>query len=213
VTAATPNAAPPGAPPAVDAGRLEVRDLSVWFGARAALDRVTLAVPPRAVTALVGPSGGGKSTLLRAVNRLVELTPGVRREGAVLLGGADVYAPGVDAAALRQRVGMVFPRPAVFRASVYDNVAYGARLAGAEPGAELDALVELSLRRAALWDEVRDRLRASALALSGGSSSGCASPARSPRSPRCSSSTSPPRRSTRARRSASRSCSTRCATR
>ena len=156
--------------PAVDlgTGRVEVRDLSVWYGARLALDAVSLAVPPRAVTALVGPSGGGKSTLLRAVNRMVELTPGARQQGQVLLDGADVCDPAVDAAALRQRVGMVFPRPAVFRASVYDNVAYGARLAGARAGDELDALVELSLRRAALWDEVRDRLRGSALALSGG---------------------------------------------
>ena len=168
---AAPHAAPgapPDAPPNAATGRLDVRDLSVRFGDRRALDRVTLAVPPRAVTAVVGPSGGGKSTLLRAVNRLAELAPGARLEGRVLLDGADVYAPGVDAAALRQRVGMVLPRPAPFRASVYDNVAYGARLAGARAGAELDAVVELSLRRAALWDEVRDRLRASALALSGG---------------------------------------------
>ena len=152
----------------LDAGRVEIRDLSVWYGPRQALDAVSLCVPPRAVTALVGPSGGGKTTLLRAVNRMVELTPGARQTGTVLLDGADVCAPSVDAAALRQRVGMVFPRPAVFRASVYDNVAYGARLAGARAGDELDAVVELSLRRAALWDEVRDGLRRSALALSGG---------------------------------------------
>ncbi len=163
------GAAVPAAPSAgPGTGRLDVRDLSVWFGTRQALDGVTLAVPPRAVTALVGPSGGGKSTLLRAVNRLVELAPDARLDGRVLLDGADVYAPGVDPAALRQRVGMVFPRPAPFRASVYDNVAYGARLAGARAGAELDALVELSLRRAALWDEVRDRLRSGATSLSGG---------------------------------------------
>jgi phosphate transport system ATP-binding protein len=149
-------------------GAVELRDLSVWFGERRALDGVTLAVPPRAVTALVGPSGGGKSTLLRAVNRLVTRAPGARVAGRVLLDDADVYAPGADEAALRRRVGMVFPRPAPFRASVYDNVAYGARLAGVAPGAELDAVVERSLRRAALWDEVRDRLRGGALALSGG---------------------------------------------
>ena len=149
-------------------GRVDVSDLSVWYGPHRALDGVSLAVPPRAVTALVGPSGGGKSTLLRAVNRMVELTPGARQAGRVLVDGDDVCAPGVDAAALRQRVGMVFPRPAVFRASVYDNVAYGARLAGARAGDELDSVVELSLRRAALWDEVRDRLRGSAASLSGG---------------------------------------------
>jgi phosphate transport system ATP-binding protein len=159
--------APPGQTAAAT-GRVELRDLRVWYGPRLALDGVSFVVPPRAVTALVGPSGGGKSTLLRAVNRMVELTPGARQTGRVLLDGDDVGAPGVDAAALRQRVGMVFPRPAVFRASVYDNVAYGARLAGARAGDELDAVVELSLRRAALWDEVRDRLRASATALSGG---------------------------------------------
>jgi phosphate transport system ATP-binding protein len=152
----------------MSAGHLELCELSVRFGTRVALDRVTLAVPPRAVTALVGPSGGGKSTLLRAVNRLVDRAADARVDGRVLLDGHDVYAPGVDAAALRRRVGMVFPRPAPFRASVYDNVAYGARLAGVRDGTALDTLVELSLRRAALWDEVRDRLRASALALSGG---------------------------------------------
>ena len=158
-----PNAAAPAA-----TGTVALRALSVWYGPRQALADVSLDVPARAVTALVGPSGSGKSTLLRAVNRLVELTPGARQAGRVLVGGDDVRAPGVDAAALRQRVGMVFPRPAVFRASVYDNVAYGARLAGARAGDELDAVVELSLRRAALWDEVRDRLRAPAAALSGG---------------------------------------------
>jgi phosphate transport system ATP-binding protein len=197
---------------AATAGRLEVRDLSVWFGARRALDGVTLAVPPRAVTALVGPSGGGKSTLLRAVNRLVGLAGDARVEGRVLLDGTDVYAPGVDPSALRQRVGMVFPRPTPFRASVYDNVAYGARLAGVPPGAALDAVVERALRAAALWDEVRDRLRASALALSGGQQQRlCIARALAP-APTSSCSTSPPRRSTRARRSASRSYSTRSAT-
>ena len=99
------------APAAAATGRVEVRDLCVWYGARLALDGVSLAVPPRAVTALVGPSGGGKTTLLRAVNRMVELTPGARQSGRILLDGDDVRAPGVDAAALRQRVGMVFPRP------------------------------------------------------------------------------------------------------
>lgn len=142
--------------------------LSVWFGARRALDAVTLDVPARAVTAFVGPSGSGKTTLLRAVNRMNELAPDARCEGHVQFEGADVYAPGTDVAALRQRVGMVLQRPAPFRASVYENVAYGARLAGTARGGALDETVERALRRAALWDDVRDRLTSDARALSDG---------------------------------------------
>ena len=158
--------APAHAPPVT--GRVALRALSVWLGGTRALDRVTLDVPARSVTALVGPSGCGKTTLLRAINRMNELVPGARRDGTVLLDGEDVHAPGVDPAALRQRVGMVFQRWTPFRRSIYENVAYGARLAGVRDRAELDAVVEGALRRAALWDEVRDRLRESALALAGG---------------------------------------------
>ncbi len=155
-------------PELVETGRVVVRALSVWFGDRQALDDVTFTLPARRVTALIGPSGCGKTTLLRAINRLNELTPGARHLGRVELDGEDVHAPGVDVAALRQRVGMVFQRWTPFRASVYDNVASGARLAGVSARGELDQVVELALRRAALWDEVRDRLRASAWSLSEG---------------------------------------------
>ena len=151
-----------------DTGRLALHDLTVRYGARVALERVTLAFAPRAVTALIGPSGCGKTTLLRAANRLIEQTPGAQLDGRVELDGEDVRAPGVDVAALRQRVGMVFQRWTPFRSSVYDNVAYGARLSGVAAGAELDAVVESALRRAALWDEVRDRLRSGARTLSEG---------------------------------------------
>jgi phosphate transport system ATP-binding protein len=147
---------------------IEARGFSFWYGATRALSDVDLVIPPNAVTAVIGPSGCGKSTLLRSVNRLAELLPGTRHAGEMLVGGASVHAPDVDVAALRQRVGMVFQRWNPFRRSVYDNVAYGPRLAGVRDRAELDALVEDALRRAALWAEVRDRLRASALTLSGG---------------------------------------------
>ena len=156
--------------PRTGASRVDsrLRGVSAWYDDRRALDDVTLDVPARAVTALIGPSGCGKTTLLRAANRLLEETPGARLRGRVELDGEDVAGPDVDVAALRQRVGMVFQRWTPFRASVYENVAYGARLAGVRDPAALDAVVELALRRAALWDEVRDRLRASARALSEG---------------------------------------------
>ena len=166
VGGAAPAAAAAAGP--VETGRVALRNVSVWYGGVRALDDVTLEVPPRAVTALIGPSGCGKTTALRAINRLIELAPDARLTGRVELDGEDVYAPPTDVAALRQRVGMVFQRWNPFRRSIYENVAYGARLAGVGTRAELDALVELALRRAALWDEVRDRLRAGALTLSGG---------------------------------------------
>ncbi len=162
------RAAPARPVAADDTGRLALHDLTVRYGSRVALDRVTLAFPPHAVTALIGPSGCGKTTLLRAANRLIEQTPGAQLDGRVELDGEDVRAPGVDVAALRQRVGMVFQRWTPFRSSVYDNVAYGARLSGVAAGPELDAVVESALRRAAIWDEVRDRLRDGARALSEG---------------------------------------------
>ena len=149
------------------AAHIAARGLSVWYGPSRALADVELAVPPRAVTALIGPSGCGKSTFLRAINRLNDHL-GARHAGRLELDGEDVYAPGTDVAELRRRVGMVFQRWNPFRKSVYDNVAYGPRLNGVRDRAELDAVVEGALRRAALWDEVRDRLRESAFALSGG---------------------------------------------
>lgn len=149
-------------------GAIQARDFSYWYGDRPALRDLTLDVAPRAVTAIIGPSGSGKSTFLRAVNRMNELVPGARHAGALTLDGQDVHDPALDVVALRQRVGMVFQQWTPFPRSVRANVAYGPRLAGALPRAEEDALVEEALRRAALWDEVKDRLDQPALALSGG---------------------------------------------
>jgi phosphate transport system ATP-binding protein len=157
---------PAGARPAD--GSIAAERFSFWYGKHQALDGITLAVPPRAVTALIGPSGCGKSTFLRSINRLNDVIPGVRHEGTILLDGENVYRPDLDTVALRQRVGMVFQRSNPFPRSIYDNVAYGPQINGCRNRAELDEIVERSLQRAALWDEVKDRLRKSALALSGG---------------------------------------------
>jgi len=148
-------------------GSVVARDFSFWYGRKQALHGVSLTVEPRSVTALIGPSGCGKSTFLRSINRMNDLVPGVRTEGAILLDGEDLYARHVDVAALRQRVGMVFQRWNPFPKSIYDNVAYGPRIHGVRRAA-LDEIVEGSLRRAALWDEVKDRLRQRATSLSGG---------------------------------------------
>mgnify|MGYP001810094566 CR=1 FL=1 len=150
------------------AGRIETVGLTVHFGAREALIDVTLAVPPRAITAVMGPSGCGKTTLLRAMNRLDDGVPGMRRTGTVRLDGVETDAPGTDVAGLRRRVGMVFQRWNPFPATVFDNVAYGPRLTGMSDRDELSGVVESALRKAALWDEVRDRLGADARTLSGG---------------------------------------------
>jgi phosphate transport system ATP-binding protein len=152
----------------VATGLLDARGFSFWYGEKQALFDVTLSIPPRAITALIGPSGCGKSTFLRSINRMNELIPGVRHEGAIELDGGDVYESDVDVVALRQRVGMVFQRWNPFPKSIYDNVAYGPRLNGRGRGGQIDEIVEHALRRAGLWDEVRDRLRESALQLSGG---------------------------------------------
>jgi phosphate transport system ATP-binding protein len=157
---------PPGAR-AAD-GSIAADRFCFWYGKHQALYDVTLGVAPRAVTALIGPSGCGKSTFLRSINRLNDVILGARHSGSIRLDGEDVYRPDVDVVGLRQRVGMVFQRPNPFPKSIYDNVAYGPRINGMRNRAELDAIVERSLRRAVLWDEVKDRLRASALALSGG---------------------------------------------
>ena len=159
-----PMAAPPGHP-----GSVIARDFSFWYGPKRALFDVSLTIPPRSVTALIGPSGCGKSTFLRSINRMNDLIPGARAEGEILLDGAPLYGEGVDVTALRQRVGMVFQRWNPFPKSIYDNVAYGPRINGtARTRADLDVVVESALRRAALWDEVKARLRQSATALSGG---------------------------------------------
>jgi phosphate transport system ATP-binding protein len=149
-------------------GLVQADGFSFWYGKTQALHGITLAAEPRAVTALIGPSGCGKSTFLRSINRMNALVPGVRHEGSLRLDGADVYTDGIDPVALRQRVGMVFQRSNPFPKSVYDNVAYGPRINGVRGRADLDAIVESALRRAALWDEVKDRLRENAWGLSGG---------------------------------------------
>jgi phosphate transport system ATP-binding protein len=156
------------APIAEHPGAIVARKFSFWYGPKQALHEIDVAIKPRSITALIGPSGCGKSTFLRSINRLNELIPGVRHEGGIELDGGDVYDSSVDVVALRQRVGMVFQRWNPFPKSIYANVAYGPRINGVRDRQELDLIVETSLRRAALWEEVRDRLRESATSLSGG---------------------------------------------
>jgi phosphate transport system ATP-binding protein len=145
---------------------LEARDLSVFYGEKQAVQDVGLMVPANQVVALIGPSGCGKSTLLRCFNRMNDLVKGARVQGTVDFHGQDLYASGVDPVEVRRRIGMVFQKPNPFPKSIYDNVAFGPRVNGFE--GDLDGLVEDALRRAALWDEVSDRLDDSAYALSGG---------------------------------------------
>ena len=145
---------------------VEIRNVSLWYGTHQALGDVTLDIPRNRVTALIGPSGCGKSTLLRCINRMNELIDGVRIEGDVYIDGENIYGPEVDPPDVRRIVGMVFQRPNPFPKSIYDNVAFGARINGYK--GDMDGLVEESLRRAALWDEVKDDLKKSGLALSGG---------------------------------------------
>ena len=145
---------------------LGTRDFSLFYGAHQALKRVSLEVARHSVTAIIGPSGCGKSTLLRSFNRMNDLIPGVRTEGEVRIGGRPVGD--TDVVELRRRVGMVFQRPNPFPKSIFDNVAFGLRMLGLNDRAELEARVEVSLRRAAIWEEVKDRLERSAFQLSGG---------------------------------------------
>jgi phosphate transport system ATP-binding protein len=157
-----------GAAKVVSEPLIQIENLSLHYGAARALKDITLSVQEREVTAFIGPSGCGKSTLLRCLNRMNDLIDGVRITGTVKIGGHDIYAPDVDAIELRKRVGMVFQKSNPFPKSVYDNVAYGLRLQGMRSKTDLDAAVEQSLRQAALWDEVKDRLHESAFGLSGG---------------------------------------------
>jgi phosphate transport system ATP-binding protein len=147
---------------------IEIANLSLHYGQARALKDISLRIRERVVTAFIGPSGCGKSTLLRCLNRMNDLIDGVRIEGTVKIGRHDLYSPDVDVIELRKRVGMVFQKSNPFPKSIYDNVAYGLRLQGVKKRSELDAAIEGSLRGAALWDEVKDRLHASALSLSGG---------------------------------------------
>lgn len=147
---------------------LEMKDLNLYYGEAQALDNISMRVPRKRVSAFIGPSGCGKSTLLRCINRMNDLVDNVRIEGRIELDGEDIYAPSVQVAHLRQRVGMVFQKPNPFPKSVYENVAYGLRLQGVKSRRTLDEIVEKALRRAALWDEVKSRLHENALGMSGG---------------------------------------------
>ena len=147
---------------------MEMRDLKLFYGNDEALKGINMTIPKGRITAFIGPSGCGKSTLLRCMNRMNDLIDIARIEGEVLLDGNNIYDPKVDVAELRRRVGMVFQKPNPFPKSIFENVAYGLRLQGVKNRRALDEVVEKSLRRAALWDEVKDRLNENAFGLSGG---------------------------------------------
>ena len=147
---------------------LEVKSFNLFYGKKQALRDINMQIPEKRVTAYIGPSGCGKSTLLRCFNRMNDLVDGVRTEGNILLDGKDIFHPSVNVAELRRRVGMVFQKPNPFPKSIYENVAYGLRLQGINSRRVLDDVVESSLKGAALWDEVKDRLHDNALGLSGG---------------------------------------------
>ena len=147
---------------------ISVRDLCLWYGSHQALKHVGSEIPEKSITALIGPSGCGKSTFLKTLNRMNDLVPGVKITGEVKYQGNDIFAPDVDVNELRREVGMVFQKPNPFPMSIYDNVAYGPRTHGIKNKAKLDDIVEQSLRGAAIWDEVKDRLKKNALGLSGG---------------------------------------------
>ena len=147
---------------------LQVKDLDLWYGAHQALHSVSMDIPEKSITAFIGPSGCGKATFLKTLNRMNDLVPGVKITGEVRYRGEDIYAPGTDVCRLRREIGMVFQKPNPFPMSIYDNIAYGPRTHGIRSKARLDELVERSLRGAAIWDEVKDRLKKNALGLSGG---------------------------------------------
>lgn len=151
-----------------EVSKLEVSNLNFFYGEKQALFDVSMTVPERSVTAFIGPSGCGKSTFLRTLNRMNDIIEGTRLTGTVTLEGQNIYAPDVDVVALRKRVGMVFQKSTPFPKSIFDNVAYGPKIAGLHNQKSLREIVEQSLKRAALWDEVKDRMQDSALALSGG---------------------------------------------
>ena len=150
------------------AKRLDLNNVDIFYGDFHAVKDVNLHVPPRSVTAFIGPSGCGKSTFLKSLNRMNDLVEGCRISGDILLDGVDIYKSKIDVNVLRKRVGMVFQKPNPFPMSIYDNIAYGPRTHGVRSKAQLDEIVERSLRDAAIWDEVKDRLNKSALGMSGG---------------------------------------------
>ena len=147
---------------------LSVQDLCLWYGSHQALKDINIEIPEKSITALIGPSGCGKSTFLKTLNRMNDLIPGVKITGDVRYRDQDIFAPGTDVNELRREIGMVFQKPNPFPMSIYDNIAYGPRTHGIKNRAKLDEIVEKSLRGAAIWDEVKDRLKKNALGLSGG---------------------------------------------
>ncbi len=149
--------------------RVEIQDLSAWYGEKLAIEKVSISIEPNSVTAIIGPSGCGKSTLIRCINRMHEVVPGARATGKVLLEGEDIYGSGIDPVMVRRRIGMVFQKANPFPTmSIYDNVASGLKLNGLANRRQLPAIVERSLLQAALWDEVKDKLNQPGTALSGG---------------------------------------------
>ncbi len=147
---------------------ITAKNLCLWYGSAQALKNINIQIPENNITALIGPSGCGKSTFLKTLNRMNDLIPGVKITGEVRYQDRDIFAPGLDVNALRKEIGMVFQKPNPFPMSIYDNIAYGPRTHGVKNKAKLDELVEQSLRGAAIWDEVKDRLKKNALGLSGG---------------------------------------------
>jgi len=147
---------------------IQIQNLNLFYGEKQALHGINMEIPKKQVTAYIGPSGCGKSTLLRCINRMNDLVDSARIEGKVIIEGNDIYRPGVDVAELRRHVGMVFQKPNPFPKSIYENVAYGLRIQGINDRRILDEAVEKSLRGAAIWDEVKDRLQDNALGISGG---------------------------------------------
>jgi phosphate transport system ATP-binding protein len=184
MTAEQATVSPPGTPPTREVkirtevrqqatpeparNAIELENVNFYYGAVRALQDITLGIGEHRVTAFIGPSGCGKSTLLRCLNRMNDLIDNARLEGQVLVNGKDIYAPGTDVIQVRRRIGMVFQKSNPFPKSIYDNVVYGLRITGVRDKARLDEACEKSLRAAALWDEVKDRLKESGLSLSGG---------------------------------------------
>lgn len=148
--------------------KISVKDLDLYYGDFKALKNINIEIEPNEITAFIGPSGCGKSTLLRCLNRMNDLVEGCKIEGNVLLDGTDIYGKNVDVNLLRKKVGMVFQKPNPFPMSIYDNIAYGPKTHGIKNKAQLDEIVETSLKNAAIWDECKDRLKSSALGMSGG---------------------------------------------
>lgn len=147
---------------------ISVQDLNLWYGNHQALHHINMEIPEKSITAFIGPSGCGKSTLLKTLNRMNDLVKGVRITGSVCYLGQDIHAPEVEVSELRRQIGMVFQKPNPFPMSIYDNIAFGPRTHGIKSKAKLDDIVERSLRDAAIWDEAKDRLKKSALGMSGG---------------------------------------------